>query len=310
MRAVSAMTGLSAHVIRAWEKRYKAICPNRSSTNRRFFCQKEVDRLILLRKATLKGHAIGLIAGLSNKELEKLCPENGKLDQPTQEQEQLSRDEDFVDDRIDVCLKAVEKMDAKAFKNELLRNSIALHNECFVYRFIVPLIQRIGERWHKGTLRIAQEHFATSILKTFLCNLKLSFDVDTDAPGIVITTPSGEEHELGAILASIIAASGGWNVTYLGPNLPAKEIADAAKQGNVKAIGLSLVYADIYTDLVSEFQALKKAAPADSTIFVGGRAVDSIRLLVQDIGAIPVTDLKDFRSKLQLLFKKLKGSTA
>lgn len=301
MRAVSAMTGLSAHVIRAWEKRYSAICPNRSSTNRRFYCQGEVERLTLLRQATQMGHAIGLIANLSKKDLKKLSLDSNSEPTEISDAPEAIQDEDFVDDHINICLCSVEKMDARAFENELLRTSIALHNDCFIYRFIVPLIQKIGERWHSGTLRIAQEHFASSILKTFLCTMRLAFNVEADAPGILITTPSGEEHELGALIASVIAASGGWNVTYLGANLPAEEIFLAAKERNVKAIGLSVVYPETGIDLVSEFTHLKKNLPADTTIFVGGQAVETIKVLIRHIGAVQVTDLKDFKIKLQLL---------
>lgn len=301
MRAVSAMTGLSAHVIRAWEKRYNAICPNRSSTNRRFYCQDEVERLTLLRQATQMGHAIGLIANLSKKDLKKLSLDNNFESTALPEVSETIQDEDFVDGHINICLCSVEKMDARTFENELLRTSIALHNDCFIYRFIVPLIQKIGERWQSGTFGIAQEHFASTILKTFLCTMRLAFNVEADAPGILITTPSGEEHELGALIASVIAASGGWNVTYLGPNLPAEEIVMAAEDRNVKAIGLSVVYPETGTDLVAEFTHLKTALPANTTIFIGGQAVGTIKVLIRHIGAVKITDLKDFKIKLQSL---------
>jgi methanogenic corrinoid protein MtbC1 len=195
-------------------------------------------------------------------------------------------------------------MDAKAFENELLRNSIALHNECFLNRFILPLIAKIGERWHTGSLRIAQEHFASAILKTFLCSMRLAFNVAPNSPGIVITTPSGEAHELGAIIASVIAASDGWDVTYLGANLPADEIAMAAKSRRAKAVGLSVVNSEMGADIISEFQRLKNSLAPNTTVFVGGQGLEKIRLLVQNIGAVPVEDLKDFKTKLQLLAQK------
>jgi methanogenic corrinoid protein MtbC1 len=95
---------------------------------------------------------------------------------------------------------------------------------------IVSLLHRVGERWYEGSLRIAQEHLASAVVRGFLGSQREVFDYPETAPTLVVTTPAGQLHELGALVVATAAASEGWRATYLGPNLPAEEIAGAAEQ--------------------------------------------------------------------------------
>lgn len=83
---------------------------------------------------------------------------------------------------------------------------------------------------------------ASAVVRTSLGNLRRGFGPTSSAPSLVVATPTAQMHELGALIVAMIAASDRWRVTYLGPSLPAEEIAGAAHQSQARAVALSLVY--------------------------------------------------------------------
>src|SRR5581483_1087908 len=76
IKSVARRTGLSAHVIRIWEKRYGAVKPERTGTNRRLYSEEQVERLSLLRELTQAGHSIGAIATLPGHVLKKIAKQD------------------------------------------------------------------------------------------------------------------------------------------------------------------------------------------------------------------------------------------
>jgi methylmalonyl-CoA mutase cobalamin-binding subunit len=88
----------------------------------------------------------------------------------------------------------------------------------------------------------------------------------------VVASPAGQLHELGAVMAASAATNAGWSVTYLGPNLPAAEIAGAVRQREARAVALSLVYPADCDWLLDELRRLRCALPTGVTLLVGGRA--------------------------------------
>jgi methylmalonyl-CoA mutase cobalamin-binding subunit len=92
------------------------------------------------------------------------------------------------------------------------------------------------------------------------------------SPGIVFATPSGQEHELGALAAAVIAGSAGWRVSYLGTNLPGEEIALAARKTQSRAIALSIVYPPDDPYLPAEMEKLRFWMGMETPIILGGRS--------------------------------------
>jgi methylmalonyl-CoA mutase cobalamin-binding subunit len=108
-------------------------------------------------------------------------------------------------------------------------------------------------------------------------------------------------HELGACLVAVTAASEGWQVTYLGVNLPAEEIAGAARQRQAKAVALSVIYPADDPSLVQELRKLRGYLPADVVMIVGGRAAVGYREVLDAIGAIRLDTLTSLRTTLEML---------
>jgi len=294
IRAVALETGLSPHVIRIWEKRYSAVCPTRTGTNRRLYSAEDVERLLLLREATQVGHSIGAIAGLPTEALRKLIPpiavkEKGRL-------EPLASG--HSDEFLDGCIDAVQHLNARKLERILGEAALFLGTQGVLQRLIAPLAQKIGDLWRDGTLTAAHEHFASAIIRIFLSHSAKSFVGVAGAPVIVIATPHGQLHELGALLVAAAAANLGWSVTYLGASLPATEIAGAALLNRARAVALSIVYPDDDPRMETELVQLRHML-AEVPILVGGRATPAYAATLKKTGIMPQKDLNDLCATLE-----------
>lgn len=305
MKAVSLRTGLTPHAIRAWERRYGAVSPSRDSNNRRCYDEGDVERLTLLHKATEAGFHIGSIAGYSGDELRDLLTEtpgrSGKsspIPTPGMDEEVSGNPEDYVEKFI----LALEKMDVKSLDSLLAVAEIDLGKNVLVDRVVVPLMERVGDMWRRGEIRIAHEHLATQTVRTFLGGLLSSQGTYPGAPHALVTTPSNQVHELGALAAAVAASSEGWNVNYLGPNLPAEEIAGAVNHFGSKAVILSLVYPESDFMVENEIRKLRKHLPGVPFV-VGGRARQSYAQVLKETDAIIVDDLYGLRRALEALLR-------
>jgi len=301
---VSRRTGLKPDLIRAWERRYGAVAPGRSETRRRFYSDEDIERLLLLRRVVNTGRGISQVAGLSNPELEALIqaePSPARTyAQPVQATSTGNLDE-VAEAFLNRCLAAAQRLDVREMEIELDRASVLFSRTHLLERLLVPLMRRIGDLWHQGTLRPIHEHMASSAVRSFLGSLQGAYDPEISAPHVVVTTPARQRHELGALLAAATAAGEGWQVTYLGPDLPPEEIAAAALQKGARAVALSITYPPDDPMLMDDLRRLRRLLDAQTALIVGGRACPAYGAALQEIGAVQVDDLAGLRSELQTL---------
>lgn len=288
IKAAAEESGLSVHTIRAWERRYGVLSPTRTGTNRRVYSTEEVGRLVLLRRAVESGHAIGLISGLDDDALAALARPRLRPTTAPSAPETVLR----------TCLAAVHDLDPVALQEAVDRAS-AIHGvDTVLAEVLVPLLREVERGWLDGTGGIAHEHLASAVMRAQLDRVLRSLHVPAGSPRIVVTTPSGQLHEIGALFAAVTAAREGWSPVYLGPNLPAADIAVAVRKTGARAVALSIVLPDPAVGLGSEFRALRAAVGPDVPILVGGRAVDEFREDLESIGATVCSDLESMRRAL------------
>jgi DNA-binding transcriptional MerR regulator/methylmalonyl-CoA mutase cobalamin-binding subunit len=297
IQAVARQTGLSPHVIRVWERRYGAVKPVRTDANRRNYSDRDVSRLVLLHQATQAGHSIGQIARLPDERLAQLAsavpaPVAGRVAAL-----------DDVDQLVQQALGAVTRLDAAGLQALLSRASLGLGQRGLLQRLIVPLIEHIGEAWQEGRLRPAHEHVATAVIRSYVGGFSRPYMQSDDAPRLIVSTPSGQLHELGAVLAAATANELGWNVTYLGPSLPAEEIAIAAVQAKARAVAISLVYPEDDARLPEELRRLHSLLPKAVTLLIGGRAAPAYASVLKTLGLDPIQDLPELARQLTALRK-------
>lgn len=297
---VARRTGLKPDLIRAWERRYGAVAPGRSQTRRRFYSDEDVERLLLLRRVVNTGRGISQVAGLSNAELGALI--DAEPIPPAYLQAETPRPTgDEVVEALGRCVAAVQRLDMRAMELELDRASVLFSRTHLIEQVLVPLMRQIGDLWHQGTLRPIHEHMASSVVRSFLGGLRGAYHPEISAPHVVVTTPARQRHELGALLAAATAAGEGWQVTYLGPDLPPEEIAAAAVQKGARAVALSLTYPPDDPILVDDLRRLRRLLGARTALIVGGRACAAYNAVLQEIGCVRVEDLAGLRDELQIL---------
>ncbi len=309
IKAVVNKTGLSPHVIRIWERRYHAVTPKRTATNRRVYSEADVERLMCLQSAITAGHSIGQIAQLPLEKLRALAQRNEPHLVPSvramaSTPAVLSANtppELGAHAYLENCLAAVQRFDAATLEAILARANVALGPLQMIDRVILPFVNRVGEMWHEGTLRVMHEHLATSAIRTFCTNLKGPQDLPATAPAIVVTTPTGQAHELGALIVALVARHHGWNAIYLGPNLPAEEIAAAAEVSQARVVALSIIYPADDPALPLELQRLRNYMRAEVALIVGGRSAGGYAKVLNEIGAITLHDAAEFRRTLDAL---------
>ena len=306
IKVVARRTGLSAHVIRIWEKRYGAVEPERTETNRRLYSDEQIERLSLLRDITQSGHSIGHVANLPTEKLREMASKSHDTNGHTFRAASASAPgQDFLNE----CIAAVKSLDSRGLEDTLKRAATQLGAQGLLQRVIAPLAQSIGELWRDGTITAAHEHFASAVIRIFLGHAAKPFAGTESAPVLMVATPAGQIHELGALLVGAMAANLGWHVTYLGASLPAAEIAGAAGQTRARAVALSIVYPEDDPRLEGELTRLHDALAPEVALLVGGRAMPAYRPALEKINALQVMDLDQLASTLDDLRKPAKKAT-
>lgn len=298
IRVACLRTGLSAHVIRIWEKRYQAVIPRRSSTKRRFYTNEDIERLNLLKQATKLGRSIGQIAGLSRDELMDLLHQDAagsSISNVFNGQE----GEDSVEAFVENCMKAARSLDSQELETSLARASASLSQPAFLEKFLVRVMSRAGECWRDGTMRVMHEHLLSSMLRSYLGGLRSAHQASGHSPLLIATTPAGQLHEMGALATAATAASEGWRVLYLGPNLPYEEIAGAAAQQQARVVALSILYPPDDARLSAELIRLRQALGSEVELIAGGRAAAAYLPVLREIRATVLDDLAALRKHLE-----------
>jgi len=282
---VTARTGLSSHVLRAWERRYGVVHPARSERGERLYSDADVQHLTLLNRATSAGRSVASVASLSTSELLKTVAEDAERSRtgpalPRAYQEQ--------------AMEAVRALTPEALESTLRRAMLSLGAVPFVEEVIAPLLVEIGNEWHEGRITIAHEHAASVSILQLLGGMARALEVPGAAPRIVIATPPGELHAFGAMIAAAVAAHDGWHVTWLGSDLPVEQIAAGAGQGGARAVALSA--AASCSDLARELRTLRALLPQHVPLLVGGAGVAGL----SDVrGVTVVRDLQHWRALLR-----------
>jgi DNA-binding transcriptional MerR regulator/methylmalonyl-CoA mutase cobalamin-binding subunit len=302
IKVVSQMTGLSVHVIRAWEKRYNVVEPDRTDTNRRLYSEEDIEKLKLLNDVVHNGHNISGIAKLSNEELHTVLKDK----KSSQDSMIISKDAVVNGEfnfhlLINSAIEAIKAYDNETLETLLLKAASQVSQPHLIENLIVPLVYKIGDLWHEGELRVANEHMASAVIRNFLVNQIENYNTAENAPVVICATPRGQEHELGALIAGLIAASSGWRVIYLGSNLPIEELGAVVSSVDIKAIALSIIYPADDPRLSKDLIHLKKILPENVSIIVGGRAAKGYAEALEKIRAIVVGDTKSLRLELEAI---------
>ena len=288
-------TGLTQDILRAWEKRYRAVVPLRTATGRRLYTEDQIEKLRLLKRLIDGGRRISDVAALDLPRLRNLAAKDAseavmvRAPVPWQAGGSL----------LDACIEAVDRCDRRNLEEALTAAAVALTRSRLRDEVLVPLIQEIGDRWQDGSWRIMHEHVATAVVRAFLWSMWHRAPHGPEAPALVVATLAGQRHELGALLAAGIAADCGWRVVYLGCDLPAEEIALAVQTSQGAAAFLSLVYPPLDPRLMDELRRLRQLIGEKLPLAASGWAACDSSKALAGLGVRVVTDPEDLQQFLE-----------
>ncbi len=204
--------GVSPELLRAWEQRYGLLRPLRSAGGFRLYSPADEERVRAMRRH--------LDAGVSAAEAARLALAQTAREQAVEVQSPgLAR----LSEELRAALDRLEEPGAQASIDRLLATFTL---ETVLRDVVLPYLHALGERWERGDATVAQEHFASNVLRGRLLGLARGWGRGT-GPTAVLACAPGEHHDLSLIIFGLVLAGRGWLITYLGPDTPIATIQDA-----------------------------------------------------------------------------------
>ena len=215
IRELERLSGIKAHTIRIWEKRYNIIQPKRTNTNIRYYSETDLKKLLNIAILNRQGWKISEIARLDNHNL------SDKVMKFTYN----SKD---VESQIEKLVIAMVDLDEAKF-DQILSNAI-MHDgfEQTIIKLIFPFFEKIGLLWQTGSIHPAQEHFISNLFrqKLMVAIDNLMIPDKKNARKFILFLPENEFHELGLLFYNYLIKKAGQSVIYLGSSVPFKDIVE------------------------------------------------------------------------------------
>lgn len=302
IQTVSQLSGVSAHCVRAWERRYGAMHPQRDFNGRRLYSEQDLERAILLGKLCQMGSSIGNIARLSDEELKAFYNKvvNRFEVQNTQEEISVSKSIISSSSYLSNLLMALGFYKLDVITHELNKASLDLTENELAFDIIIPLFTKIGEEVAHGRMSIAQEHAISAITKFFISKRIAQLSQQRrQKPRFkaLLATPEGEHHEIGILLSALLLSAHGADVMYLGENLPESTIGEAAKALNPDILLLSVgrhFQRQAGRDINQVVAKIKNLMPQKTKFWIGGHLESLTMNSMRDYDLRTFNSLKEF----------------
>ena len=265
---LSRRTGVAPELLRAWERRYGLLHPARSAGGFRLYSEADERRVELMRQ--------NLREGLAAAEAARLALE-GADDSALRQTDDGRPELEAGSARLRAALDAFEEKAAQEALDDLFA---AFTVETVLRVVLLPYLAELGDRWSAGEATVAQEHFASNLIRGRLLGIGRGWD-GGDGPRAVLACAPGELHDLGLIAFGLTLNRRGWRITYLGPDTPVDSLVDAAERLKPDLVVVTATTMRRLTPLMETLRELGRT----TAVAVGGagaEAVDGVRALDAD----------------------------
>lgn len=284
LKVVLKETGLAADTLRAWERRYGLPAPNRTAGGHRLYSQRDIETIKWLMKRQSEGLSISRAVDLWNEQTASGADPLGESGQPTpaasatlvQYQAQNTTIDSLRAQWIQACLRFSES-DAEQTLNQAF-SMFPVEPVCL--DVLQQGLFEIGELWYQNAANVQQEHFASSLAMRRLDALLSATPSPTRRQSVLVGCPSDEWHTFTALLLALLLRRRGYNVIYLGANVPSDQFASSVKE--MKADLVVLVAQQLITAATLQHTALELAGQ-NVPIAFGGRIFGVHRNLTKSI---------------------------
>ncbi len=258
------LSGIKAHTIRIWEKRYGLIEPERTSTNIRTYCDLDLKRLLNISLLNQNGLKISKIARLSNDEL------SDKINH-------LQQNSTDTESQIKSLALSMIELDEEKFEKIISRVVIQLGFEDTMINVIYPFFQRIGIMWQTGIINPAQEHFVSNLIRQKLI-VAIDSQININQTGhksFILFLPEGELHELGLLFFAYLIKKRGHRLIYLGQSVPMNDLIEITRLKPSDYIVTSFVSSINGQDISLYLKNLSERLK-NETIFISGGQTENL----------------------------------
>ena len=287
IRELEKLSGIKAHTIRIWEKRYNLIDPHRTKTNIRYYTDEELKKILNVAVLNRHGIKISNIARLSELELKE-------------EIIRIASDTSSGDTIVDSLI--ISMIDMDEYKLEALIDKSISRNgfKETVINVLYPFLNKVGILWQSSEIYPAQEHFVSNIIrqKIIAANEQLPKTYDPSARKFLLHLPEGEWHELVLLFAQYLLREAGHNVIYLGQSVPYSDVLATGASVSIQYILVSITTVQDF-DFLQYLKDLGGAFPDKKILFFSAFLNEKQEELTENhIQLFNIQDLISFISSL------------
>jgi DNA-binding transcriptional MerR regulator len=212
IKDLETLSGIKAHTIRIWEKRYGVITPDRTDTNIRTYCDSDLKKLLNIALLNNNGLKISKICKLNDADI-------------SQEVEKIALSDTSYPTYIDRLVVAMVDLDRPKFEEMLRDGTEKLGFEDFCINVLYPFLQKVGVMWMANSINPAQEHFISSLIiqKMYVATDKL-YSPEEKKTKTIFYLREGELHEMGLLFYRYLMKKRGTDAIYLGQSVPFEDL--------------------------------------------------------------------------------------
>jgi len=272
IRTVTDQTGVHPVTLRAWERRYGLIKPERTPKGHRLYSQADIETIQRITQLLEQGIAISQVRPLLERGM------------PLAEEQPPVQERDVWQEYRDGMLKGVEHFNEREIEN-LYNDALSLYPMQLVHmHLLIPVLRQLGERWKDRPAGIAEEHFFTTYLRNKLGSRILHLNQHNQGPVLLMACLPGEYHEVGMLMFAMTCLDKGYRALVLGANVPLEQIPLVLSESPCAGVVLSASARISGNHLQEEIPAL--AEKAGVPVFIGGTASERHRQAIEESGAI------------------------
>jgi DNA-binding transcriptional MerR regulator len=268
---LSRRSGVSPELLRAWERRYGLLEPTRSAGGLRLYSPADVERVRRMQQHLAAGVAAAEAAALARRDH---ADEDVTAFQPKEARRELAA--------------ALEAFDEPAANATLDRLLSATTIDLLLSEVVIPYLHDLGERWERGEASVAQEHFASNVLRGRLLGLGRDWGRGV-GPKALLACAAGERHDLGLIAFGLALRQRGWRIGYLGADSPPESIAGAARRFQPELVVISAVSGERFGQQAEGLRSLGRTHRV-CLAGAGAAEVDGAKLGVELLTGDPVAE--------------------
>jgi MerR family transcriptional regulator, light-induced transcriptional regulator len=246
---LSRRTGVATELLRAWERRYGLLTPTRTASGYRLYSSDDVDRIGRMRE--LLGSGLSAAEAARQALLEPLRPARAATATPSAGAE---------------LRPALERLDDAAAQVAFDRLLADYSVPAVLEGVVLPLLRELGDGWERGEISVAQEHFASNLLRGRLLGLARGWDLG-GGPRAVLACPPNERHDLGLVIFGLALRERGWRITFLGADTPPDTLVDTVRRLEPDALVLAVVDSG---RLEGVAETVARLADSPTKVWVGG----------------------------------------